>query len=111
MSIHSATNAQYSVCIHVPTIDNLGGTFGVDTFNAIEDYLLRVFGAFDVAVSNGVWKSDTGRVYRDPKHKYTVDVNTAQDCHVLREYAETLRDTLNQECVYVTVSPITTYLV
>jgi hypothetical protein len=42
---------------------------------------------------------------------YHIDTASEQDCHSLREYAAHIRDSLEQECVYVTRQQITTWLV
>lgn len=105
------TPAHYRVTLHVPVALNDGTRLTDDQWSGIESTLLDYFGACDVQMGGyGLWR-DKGVTYRDVKRLFSVDVPHENDAHIIRHYADQLRVALAQECVYVTIHPITAYLV
>lgn len=109
----SPTSARYSVTLHVPTALNGGSPVPEFYFQeVVEAYFLSRFGAYNMQESRGGWMDPAdGTTYHDPKRLYTVHVANESDINGIRYLADELRGELEQVCVYVTVSPITAYLV
>jgi hypothetical protein len=104
------TPAQYRVAMHIPLADNNGEDFDPIVIGGIEASILAIYGALTVTEACGVWQ-DGDRTYSDVQKIYTVDVNRENDIHHMRRLADVYRDTLGQQCIYVTVQTIHTYLV
>lgn len=105
------TPTQYRATLHVPKFLNNGTPVEESFVVALEDTLVARFGAFTRTGCTGVWKSDDGTVYTDKQCLYHIDVCHENDIHGLRYVADEVREQLAQECVYVTVQQISTYLV
>lgn len=108
--IHSATATQYRFTLHIPLNDNEGNPFDSLTLGRIESSLLTSFGAFTVVDAHGVWQ-DGNVTYLDVQRLYHIDVSDDSFGFRLRELAAEIRNTLGQECVYVTRQTIDTWLV
>lgn len=89
----------------VPLQDN-SGTYRAEEFKRVAEQLLREhFDGFTLVHGVGGWKQ-----YREPVAVYTVDAEAEQYLALL-EIAQALATYAEQEAVYVTSQPISTYLV
>lgn len=109
--IHSATATRYRYTLHVPAFYNDGEAVAGDTLDRIGRRCAEIAGGFIRVAAWGEWTADDGTIYSEAIWLYHLDVPSAQHGHTLREYADTLRVTLEQECVYVTGQTIDTWLV
>ena len=104
------------VTLHVPEVLNDGTPVGSRTFEAIEDQLLGVAAAarrasgigeegFTVlSGAFGVWRSPTGRIYRERQRLFLLDVpDVGRVFEQVVALADWVRTDLDQESVYVTV--------
>ena len=104
------TPAQYRVTLHVPMQDNEGQDIDPLTIGEIEARILEIYPGLTVSEAYGVWRSGSV-TYSDVLKLYMVDVNHENAVHPMREIAAFVREACQQERVYLTVPPISTYLV
>jgi hypothetical protein len=106
----SAVPARVRYTLTIPRKDN-GGNSLVAVRKYAAERLIEWFGGATATNAEGAWKGDT-RVYTEPVVVYAVDVGDTSDAFArLHALALYVKRVAAQESVYVTRSPIESWLI
>lgn len=99
----------YRYTLHVPLVLNDGEPVRPEYIEGVGRALADMFEGFTRVDGVGGWDGD--RLYIEPVALFHVDTDNGEAEHLLRDYAGFLASALAQECIYLTVQPITTRLI
>jgi hypothetical protein len=100
----------YRYTLHVPLVMNDGRAVPPDSLDGVARALVGMFGGFTRVDGFGGWDG-ANALYLEPVALFHVDSDHPEAENLLAGYAGTLAAALAQECVYLTVQPITTRLI
>ncbi|HNX50762.1 MAG TPA: hypothetical protein PKL08_11390 [Thermoanaerobaculaceae bacterium] len=90
----------------VPVLDNDGRLFPEEDFSDFERLLVNVVGGFtrhpDVT---GVWRNDSGRIFRDTSRSYAATVPVGRTTEVASLLHRFITDRFRQEAVMIEATP------
>ena len=97
--------------IFVPAFDNDGQLFPATAWHELEERLLQTFGGFTQREGvRGAWRSPSGRVYRDEHSEYSVVIKGWNSLPEWLSIAHWIRETWQQEEVYIKIAGIPDFL-
>lgn len=100
------------ITLQIPETLNDGTQVAAESFASYEVELHDIAGGFTLTHAIGSWRAPSGAIYRDALRLYAIDVADAQTVlERVLHLADRIRRDLDQEAVYVTVSPIEATLV
>jgi hypothetical protein len=105
----TSLRSAFRVAFHVPTTANNGSRFTDDSFAALETHLEAVAGGWHRSHDvDGGWRSPDETVWRETCRRYvtTVDENSIE--RVATAIEAYVKDTFDQEAVYLEVASVLT---
>lgn len=90
--------------ITIPKLDNDGKSISIEIMYRIDLNLMNLFGGYSRIDIYGQWTDSRGNIYTEESYRYEILTDSHYD--VLCDYAEHVKDLLDQESVLCTCETV-----